>query len=285
MFLTIDLGKFCNFTCRHCITRSGPNHRDTGLNDTDFGRIKHLLSNGQVTRLSFVGGEPTLYTNSINKILNYSSAPQKIFVQLVTNGWFANSMDSIKTTLGEISQLDSLVVSLDKFHEKTWDNLGERLSLLKAYCGKRVAFTVEIVVSTITDIIAVTQKINDPSIRVNVQFVGKVGRALDNNFDSSPKMNENELFNQRCPQLGAITYHHTKGFSFCCGNLAFNNSVDPKYIFFSSTEELSKSEVFNLLKENTFGQIKNLLAFNNCISKTSHRSSCDLCESLFRGFA
>lgn len=108
MIFNVDLGRLCNFSCAHCATSSGPNFLKSQLTELDFQRIEKFLMQKSPSKISFVGGEPTLYIDATNRILKNVCSLEQTEVQVVTNGWFADSIEKIENVLGKYEKLDRL---------------------------------------------------------------------------------------------------------------------------------------------------------------------------------
>ncbi len=67
--LHIIPGYYCNFTCAHCATNSGPN-KTIHLNANELEIIKQNINDYLFEKIIFSGGEPTFYINKINTILS-----------------------------------------------------------------------------------------------------------------------------------------------------------------------------------------------------------------------
>lgn len=281
MFLNVDLGNLCNFSCAHCASRSGPHQKSSGLNEIDYMRITEFLNRNPISILSFVGGEPTLYIESINSVIDRVKDLEMTKIQIVTNGWFSHSTKQIEDLLKKVKKLDSLVASFDKHHKQTWDSIGDRVANLKSFCSDRIRFTVEVVIDSIADLITTANKINDPSVSINYQHIGSIGRAIDNNLSFEYPNFQTTALQQRCPQLGSISYHHGKGFSFCCSNLAYNGTSTQDSLFFDSADEMRVSEIYRLLSKKTFEEI--LKEKNDLVLKflSADSNICNICEKVF----
>ena len=111
--LTLEVTRFCNLECIHCLRGESENKYITS------NTINNLMKNiNSIHLLTITGGEPLIATNSINKLISSIKTNNiKIDnIQLITNGTIlsSNTLKVLKE-LQSISNLH-LYLSSDKFH-------------------------------------------------------------------------------------------------------------------------------------------------------------------------
>ena len=111
--LTIEVTRFCNLECIHCLRGDSENKH---IKDNT---INNLMKNiNSIDLLTITGGEPLIAINSINKLIKYIKENNiKVEnIQLITNGTIlsSNTLKCLKQ-LQEISNLH-LYISSDRFH-------------------------------------------------------------------------------------------------------------------------------------------------------------------------
>lgn len=111
--LTIEVTRFCNLECIHCLRGESENKYIN--NDT----MKNLMKNiNSIKLLTITGGEPLIAIKSINKLIELIKENNiKVEnIQLITNGTIlsSNTLKCLKR-LQEISNLH-LFISSDRFH-------------------------------------------------------------------------------------------------------------------------------------------------------------------------
>jgi len=76
---TIYLGSKCNLNCSYC-------HKEISENESSITDefISYLKAHSELKRVSFIGGEPTLYFNEIKKVVD--SLPSTMKYKITTNG-------------------------------------------------------------------------------------------------------------------------------------------------------------------------------------------------------
>lgn len=81
--LHLHASRFCNLTCQHCYSDSGPHHRDALTAETIISALPFLRSEGYEV-LSLSGGEPLLYSGFETTVRSASKLGFRI--NLITNG-------------------------------------------------------------------------------------------------------------------------------------------------------------------------------------------------------
>ena len=111
--MVVKVTNNCNIRCEHCREESGPG-QDEILDLNVFKSIMDKISNkGWISPLQ--GGEPTLYLDTVEKMISYQKS-KNIKTVLYTNGWWAFN-DNIKNRILKIDP-DILVVSINQWTNK-----------------------------------------------------------------------------------------------------------------------------------------------------------------------
>jgi len=153
-----DFTAKCNLKCIHCIV--GNNHIEKGLKDISIGERKTIVDNlasGDVTGITFLGGEPLMTNDDIFSVSRYA-ASKGISTTLVTNGTL---LDQTRIDKVLYSGIKYVTVSLDgassnthdlirgdNTFEKTVYNLNKLISNIKA-CGINIKIKVNTVLNRI----------------------------------------------------------------------------------------------------------------------------------------
>ena len=115
----IILGFSCNSKCSHCLINSNqevPISLSEESIDNVVNNYKYIAKS--TSQIIFTGGEPILYLDNIQTILTkLKNYIKKTPVKLITNGYFANSINSC-TILEKFPKLDEVVLSYDEYHTK-----------------------------------------------------------------------------------------------------------------------------------------------------------------------
>ncbi len=216
--LNIVPGYYCNKSCSNCISNSGPDRKGSKLTESAILSIKKNLAEHSPLNIAFIGGEPTLYFEIINDLLNYHLNLDKTKVSITTNGWFAKSEDLVEKTLSRIIRLNEVRVSVDTFHGL--DLTHEKLCHLEAFCNsKDIKLKVVASITLPIDLVAVTEIVGELNIEIIVQKSIPAGRGKDNGTAFRHLTFDESVLDQKCPGLGNIAYISGKGFSPCCFSL------------------------------------------------------------------
>ena len=108
----------CQASCAHCILRAGPDqHEEVSLEDArDWIRQIAAYSNGYVYVLSLTGGEPFSNLKLLRAVVEF--AANKLYISVVTNGFWATERDKAKQLLQSLPEICFLSISTDLYPEK-----------------------------------------------------------------------------------------------------------------------------------------------------------------------
>ena len=226
----------------------------------------------------FVGGEPTLYTNDINRIISGSPPNNKPHITITTNGFFASSLGEAIFALKRFKYLDSIQLSYDRYHKKFLpiDNVAF-LYQASRKLGKR--FSVILTIQSPLDLTLISRFKGMGRFPVGVQKVhptanlkGSQLRHIYPSFDPS-------VFNKRCPNLGKMVYLCGEGFSTCCSYLARSPNAD-KYIHPDITAH-RESLFYKLISKYSFKSIMDRVGVCKDRMLPEYSSPCVLCNHIF----
>jgi MoaA/NifB/PqqE/SkfB family radical SAM enzyme len=115
-YALIAITNRCNLSCRHCnIDKNHPLLQTAAERDNILGWIKQIASSYDKTGVSFMGGEPFL---CLDDLVEYVKCAKEngLLSSVITNGFWAKSIESAEKTLNKLSGLDLVIVSSDKYH-------------------------------------------------------------------------------------------------------------------------------------------------------------------------
>ncbi len=115
--LGIVLTEKCNIKCRHCIFSCLPSQKmELGWSVIER-LIKEAAALGNIKNISFTGGEPFL---ELDTLVNAVRLCKRLGLKasVVTNGFWATSLNEAKSTLEKLDGLILLNVSTDTFHQE-----------------------------------------------------------------------------------------------------------------------------------------------------------------------
>jgi MoaA/NifB/PqqE/SkfB family radical SAM enzyme len=109
----------CQVSCRHCILEAGPNRtEEMTLNDAlEWIEQISKYRNGWIKVVSLTGGEPFYDVEKLKCIANFASN-KNLLVSVVTNAFWAKTLENARLTLKEVSTIDMLAISTDVYHQE-----------------------------------------------------------------------------------------------------------------------------------------------------------------------
>jgi len=173
----------CQASCAHCILRAGPDrHEEVSIEDAhDWIRQIAAYRNGYVYVLSLTGGEPFSNLKLLRAVMEFA-AENKLYISVVTNGFWATERDKAKQLLKSLPEICFLSISTDLYHQKfvPFENVKNAMWAAQE-CG--IPFYVSVVTDNKEDLAyqrihTELLKLADPkNIRTGIIF--PVGRAAD----------------------------------------------------------------------------------------------------------
>lgn len=274
--LNVVPGLHCNLECPHCVTRSGPSARG-GLSDAEVAAVQDAVRRTRPALLVFTGGEPTLYTEIIERILRAAPPLPDTAVQITTNGWFARDDKTLDAVLTRLSRLDRVLLSTGRFHMESPPT--ERIRALKAWCDARgVTFSVSVCLGSPEDLVAAASLHEATGAEVTYTRVEACGRAADLNISFPYTSFETRVLDRFCPNRGTLTYIVGRGFSVCCANLAFNGARSG--FVHETLDEHLESGFYAEVESRTLGQMLTARGKELDAPHPEWSSACSLCEHI-----
>lgn len=190
----------CQASCAHCILRAGPDrHEEVGLDDAR-NWIHQIASyrDRYVYVLSLTGGEPFSNLGLLRSVME-TAADEKLYISVVTNGFWASSRKKAKELLQGLPEICFLSISTDAYHQKYIPFERVKNAIWAAgECG--IPFYISVVTDNRTDpdyqrIHAELLMLTEPDkVRTGITF--PVGRASD----IQDKLNYS-LSSEPCPEV------------------------------------------------------------------------------------
>lgn len=273
--LGVVVGYKCSFKCAHCCTGHG---RTQGLSPEEILAVISAINLHAPRSLLFVGGETTLYLDTINEILSAANNLSHRRVSITTNGYFARSERAAVAVLLAFRKLDSVQLSYDKFHAEFLPF--ENVVNLYAACRKlELKFCVINTIASPMDLVGLKKLEAVGNFKILVNKVMAAGMAARNGIEYCyPSFNKNVL-RRRCPARHKLVYVCGRGFSICCSNLAFDTDLPVAH---ATIAEHMRSKGHQMLVGKSFGQLSRMSGLNPSVFPPSFSSECVLCEYLFR---
>lgn len=110
----------CTIACPHCIVEAGPHRKEEMHLGHCLAWIKQASSyrNGRIKGLALTGGEPFYNLENLAQISAYSKALGFV-VSVVTNAFWAATMDIAISILSKLPAIQMLSISTDVYHQKS----------------------------------------------------------------------------------------------------------------------------------------------------------------------
>lgn len=275
--LGIVVGYRCNFHCSHCLV-SEKGQRE--LSGPEIDKLRGIVATQQFESVLFIGGEPTLYIKTINRILEgFQPRPDGI-VAITTNGHFAKTEAGAVNTLKKIHGLNFVQVSYDNYH-KRFIKLSNIANLYSASKKLGMRFAVLVAVLSPLDLVLL-QELKAAGIAekyVRVQGIHAIGSAAANQLEYSYPSFNPDVLKKKCPKNGTIVYICGEGFTICCSHLAFERE-NTNFVH-STMEQHEASGFFRLISRFSFEELMFKAGVGREELKPRHSYPCALCGLIF----
>jgi organic radical activating enzyme len=272
--LGVLVGYRCNFKCAHCCTG---HNRSQGLAPDEKLAVISAINRYTPRTILFMGGETTLYTETINEILSAARDLSGSTVKITTNGHFARTVASALSVLKSFVKLDCVQLSYDRFHAEfmPFKNV-ENLYLASKALGLR--FCVINTIDSPLELIGLKKfrAIGDFKVLVNKAIAA--GEAARNGVEYVYPSFDSGVLKRRCPGRDKLLYLCGRGFSACCSKLIFDTDLPVAH---ASISQHKRSRMYRLISKLTLGQLlkKSGLPAEQLPPRLS--AECILCEYLF----
>jgi len=270
--LAILVGTACNFRCKHCSIAHLP---PRALSRSEEASLRALLSKKKFESVLFVGGEPTLYIDKINRVLAGLPKSSETKIYITTNGYFAKSRDAALKTLTSFHGLDAVQLSFDKYHQAFTDT--KKVEILRQACLELgLKFSVLMSIQSPLDLTILKKLKNPDKLDICVQGVQLLGAASDNCLEYEYPSFDKRVLTRSCPNVDAIVYICGEGFSTCCTQLVFKK--DNRSFVHKTIKQHMASKFYKMLHTNTFRDLlrKSGISQSSLPPRCSH--PCNLCS-------
>lgn len=267
--LQIILGFNCNFSCGHCLNSSGPNKFNFDISHTEIENLAHLINtDSRIEIVSFNGGEPLKYIDQILTLRRLVTRNLKW--SLTTNGSLANILSKHISNL----ELDSIVVSYDKFH-KQFIKDDTFISCVQEL--KKVAKNIAI--NFVYEEIEEITHLNEIASSLEVSIIPT--KLIPSGRSKHLNITDDSTSDVKCPNINnlsiKITYLPKMGFTHCCGPLLFDYKLVDKNFFSKDIDAVFLSRYYTAFKDGSAEQ--SLIKFAN---RQSNAGNCIKCLNYFK---
>lgn len=270
--LSIVLGYACTFKCRHCAI-IGPQQQCLSAPEILF--LTKSINKFRFDTLILVGGEPTLYIPVINDLLSAVAYTPRVVI--TTNGGFAVTEELAEKTLRQITGLNEVQLSYDRFHSEFLAI--ENVENLKKACDRLgLRFSVVLTIQSPLDLALIAQLRKSGEFTIGVQKVVPYGAAKENKISYAYPSFDKEILAQYCPNKDGMVYMCGRGFSVC----DIPRRGYEKY-FFRTVEQLRESGFYRQITACSFGELAKKVGLNEGRLSAEYSCPCVLCAELFSG--
>lgn len=275
----VVLGNTCTMSCAHCAPKSHPGDK-ARISDQDIRNIHDALPQLNFETLMFTGGEPTLFIDELNRIIQLcmDAKGDSFRVSITSNGWYGKNENRTRELLGRITNLNKLQLSFDEFHEQFIN--AESLKKVVAYCHeKRIDCCVLSCIREPKDIIKLKEYESELGVPVSYQPVAPVEKAVENGVCYKHLTFDVTTWGKKCPNIGTISFFPGFGFTICCSSL-INHKNHFSKISNADLGAYLNSEFHSDISSKTFSEIatKDLDGIK-VVPTDSHE--CGLCEKVY----
>ncbi|MFA6433645.1 MAG: radical SAM protein [Elusimicrobiales bacterium] len=275
--LGIVVGTACNFNCSHCLIKKEDRRERLSLKEVRL--LCDTVARYRPKSILFTGGEPTFWIKEINEIISSHPCPENLKITLTTNGHFAGSVSLAKKVLSSFTRLDYVQLSYDVFH-KIFLSFSKAKNLHSACTELRVGFSAILTMSSPLDLLLVKQLRSFGRFKIGVQKVASIGEAKRNGIRFIFPCFDEKVLSKYCPNRNSLGYICGRGFSICCAELAFNNSMPG--VFHSTLGEHLASPLYGLMRKHNFAELMKILRVPKKSLLPDHSSECVLCDHIFK---
>lgn len=275
--LAILVGYKCNFRCSHC---GVADKRKRELSDEEISDLRRLLAARKFESVLFIGGEPTLYIDKVNRVINGLPVNSKTKILITTNGHFAHSKEIAVNTLNRFERLDAVQLSYDCYH-KQFLSLNKVANLFQACKSLDIGFVVLMAIKSPLDLILLNElkTVGITDKQVCVQGIHSIGSAATNNIEYKYPSFDPGVLKEKCPNENKIIYLCGEGYTTCCSQLTLGK--DNSGYIHPTIREHASSKFYHLIRRLTFGKLwkKTGLPLKNIPAECSY--PCTICGRIF----
>lgn len=273
--LGVVVGYGCNFKCAHCCTL---HYRSQGLAAEEKLAIISAINRYTPRTILFVGGETTLYLETINEILSSVRDLSGSSIKVTTNGHFARTVSSAVRVLKSFKQLDKIQLSYDRFHAEflPFENVK---NLYQACRELGVKFCVINTITSPLELAGLKKLGQVGKFKILVNKAVLVGEAARNGIEYTYPSFDMGVLKRCCPARGVVAYLSGRGFSVCCANLILETDLELAH---PSIAQHKRSRFFQLISKKTFGQLLGLAGLSADNLPPRFSAECNLCAHIFK---
>lgn len=273
--LGVVVGYKCNFRCAHCCF---PHDGSQGLAAEEKTSIVSAIRSYAPRSILFVGGETSLYVDTINEILSAVPDLSGSSIRVTTNGHFAGTLASAVRVLRSFKKLDTVQLSYDKFHSKFLPfSSVKNLFLACKSLGK--GFRVLYTVASPLELAGIKELGQVGKFKILVSKVMSAGEAARNGIEYLYPSYDAGVLRRRCPARDTVSYICGRGFSVCCSLLNFETDVKVSHPTIAAHK---RSRFYRLISKMTFGELLKRSGLPPAGLPPQFSAECNICAHIFK---
>lgn len=110
------LGNKCNSNCSHCFSNSVHNSKAKLNEFVAIEYARHISSIESIKEVHFNGGEPLLYLDTLNKVVEIVRSKSTKIIKIATGAGEFSSLESTRQIIKKIRHIDEIWISIDLYH-------------------------------------------------------------------------------------------------------------------------------------------------------------------------
>ena len=258
--LTIKLTDECNCSCSFC---SNKNIRDFGK--LDFNKVEEVLrelnKTGYLARVGITGGEPMMYPDQVNRLVNLIlSINNKINIGITTNGL------NLKKFLefDNVEKIEGIHISRhhydDEINKKLFNNdniaTSEDIKYLQSKLKDKLIININtVLIKGYIDSTEEVKKMCDYIDTLGVRRIGLVSLLKLNDFAKEHFIDCNEIFNNLDSSFFVGHHFHNHDFCECVDGIYYSKNKN-LIEFYSIMSKEKKCPYITQLVYTTNNQLK-----------------------------
>lgn len=242
--LYIKITDYCNARCKFCSNQSSiPNKEEIDLDKLEIV-LKELYGKNLLSRVSITGGEPLLYIDRLNKVLNkiFEINPDA-FVTINTNGINFNKIQQ----LDSLSKLEGIHISRhhydDSLNDKTFGvktaTMKEITELYNNSKNKQLIRLNCLLIKDMIDNQAEVVKYLEHASQIGVFRVGFVSLMPSNDYCIENFINFNDIFKNLNKNFLSSTHFYDSNICECCNGIYLGKNGNLVEYYARMTKELN----------------------------------------------
>ncbi len=239
------LSDLCNFKCEHCLNSSGPQSQRWRLSEPEIQKIcSDINADPQVQQIHFSGGEPSLHLDWLK--LFKKNLREDVTWAMTSNGWFGSRLPSFFEGL----RFDKISLSFDSYHLPyiSAEKLTETALKLK---DMKIEVDILFTFEGPKDLL-LTKAFKDAGIPVQFCQIVESGRH-------DKEVHQGKSLQTGCPSLPQesralekINYIPGKGYTYCCGPLAFDSHREDSFLYTGELKNMGETPLYKELTSEAF---------------------------------